>query len=96
MPTANWNGHVIARSDDTVVVEGNLYFPPGSVDDALLRESDTRTHCPWKGEAHYLDVVVDGQVLADAAWFYPAPKAAAAQITDHIAFGMRRDVTIDA
>ena len=96
MPTANWNGHVIARSDDTVVVEGNHYFPPGSVDRALLRESDTRTRCHWKGEAHYLDVVADGQVLADAAWYYPAPKDAAAQITDHIAFGKRRDVTIDA
>lgn len=96
MPTANWNGHVIARSDDTIVVEGNHYFPLDSVQGALLRESDTRTHCHWKGEAHYLDLVGEGQVLGDAAWHYPAPKDAAAEITGHIAFGKGRDVTIDA
>ncbi|TVP74458.1 MAG: DUF427 domain-containing protein [Nitriliruptor sp.] len=96
MPTASWNGHVIARSDDTVVVEGNHYFPPDSVDRALLRESDTRTHCPWKGEAYYLDLVGEGQALADAAWYYPAPKDAAAEISGHIAFGKGRDVVIDA
>jgi len=96
MPTASWNGHTIARSDDTVVVEGNHYFPPDSLDRALLRESDTRTHCYWKGEAHYLDVVVDGQVLADAAWYYPAPKDAAADITGHVAFWKGREVSVDA
>ena len=96
MPTSTWNGHVIARSDDTVVVEGNHYFPPDSVDRALLHESDTRTRCPWKGEAHYFDVVADGEVLADAAWYYPTPKDAAAQIADHVAFWKGRGVVVDA
>lgn len=86
MATATWNGTVIARSDDTIVVEGNHYFPPGSVDDAVLRETGTHTTCPWKGEASYYDVVVDGQVNADAAWCYPQPKDAAREITGHIAF----------
>ena len=84
--TATWNGAVIAQSDDTVVVEGNHYFPP----DALRREhvepSDHRTTCPWKGEASYFDVVVDGERNANAAWTYPTPKDAAAEIRDHVAF----------
>ena len=90
---ALWNGQVIAESDDTVVIEGNHYFPPDSVDPAYLTASDTRTRCPWKGEAHYASLLVDGASNVDAAWYYPDPKDAAAPIKDHIAFW--RGVTIE-
>ena len=83
---AVWNGVVLAESDDTVVVEGNHYFPA----DALRREhfepSATTTVCPWKGEASYYDVVVNGEINSDAAWYYPSPKDAAAEIRGYIAF----------
>jgi len=90
---AIWNGQVIAESDETVIVEGNHYFPAGSVDPTYLAASDTRTTCPWKGEAHYRSLLVDGASNVDAAWYYPDPMAAAAQIKDHIAFW--RGVTIE-
>jgi uncharacterized protein (DUF427 family) len=83
---AIWNGRVIAESDETVVVEGNHYFPAGSVDQALLVDSATRTRCPWKGTANYYDLVVDGEVNRDAAWHYPEPKRAAANIEGRVAF----------
>ncbi len=83
---AIWNGAVLAESDETVVVEGNHYFPPGSLDRARLEASVHHTTCPWKGEASYYDVVVDGARNANAAWYYPAPKPAAAEIKDHVAF----------
>ena len=83
---ATWNGAVLAESDDTVVVEGNHYFPPGSVNLEYFRESETHTVCPWKGTASYYDVVVNGEVNGDAAWYYPQPKDAAKQIKDHVAF----------
>jgi uncharacterized protein (DUF427 family) len=83
---AIWNGTVIAESDDTVVVEGNHYFPATSVDSSLLRPSSTTTHCPWKGDASYYSLEVDGQTNADAAWFYPDPKPAASQIAERVAF----------
>ncbi len=86
MVEARWNGALIARSDDTVVVEGNHYFPRGSVDPALLQPSSTTTVCPWKGTAHYHTLVVDGAENPDAAWYYPQPKPAAADIRDRIAF----------
>jgi uncharacterized protein (DUF427 family) len=86
MPVARWNGAVIARSDDTVVVEGNHYFPPDSVDASLLEASDTRTHCPWKGDANYKSLVVDGKRNADAVWYYPDPEPAAIEIKDRFAF----------
>lgn len=86
MPTATWNGTVIAQSDDTVVVEGNHYFPRASVDAALLKDSATTTFCPWKGTAHYYTVVAGGSENANAAWYYPEPKEAAAQIKDRLAF----------
>ena len=86
MPTARWNGAVIAESDDTVVVEGNHYFPPESVNPALLEASDSHTHCPWKGEASYKSIVVDGKRNPDAAWFYPDPLPAAARIKGRFAF----------
>ena len=83
---AIWNGAVIAESDDTVVVEGNHYFPADSVDRNVLRPSDTHTVCPWKGTASYWTLEVDGQVNRDAAWYYPEPKDAAAHVRDRVAF----------
>lgn len=83
---ATWNGTVLAESDDTVVVEGNHYFPLSSVKQDLLEPSDTHSVCPWKGTASYYSVRVDGETNADAAWFYPEPKDAAAEIKDRVAF----------
>jgi uncharacterized protein (DUF427 family) len=83
---AIWNNAVIAESDDTVVVEGNHYFPSAAVGKQYLQPSPTHTHCPWKGEASYYDVVVNGETNKDAAWYYPAPKEAAAEIKDRVAF----------
>lgn len=83
---AVWNGAVIAASGDVVMVEGNAYFPRQGVDNSLLEDSATTSMCPWKGRASYHNVVVDGQVNADAAWYYPEPSAAAANIKDHVAF----------
>lgn len=86
MATATWNGAVIAESDDTVVVEGNHYFPRESVKADHLLGSATTSLCPWKGTAHYHSITVNGATNTDAAWYYPEPKAAAAQIKDRIAF----------
>ena len=83
---ATWKGAVLAESDDTVVVEGNHYFPAESVRREHFRESQTHTTCPWKGLASYYDVVVGGEVNADAAWYYPQPKEAAKEIKDRVAF----------
>jgi uncharacterized protein (DUF427 family) len=83
---ASWNGVVIAESEDTVVVEGNHYFPRSAVKSEHLADSETHTRCYWKGTASYFDVVVDGQVNRDAAWYYPTPAPAAAEIEDRIAF----------
>jgi uncharacterized protein (DUF427 family) len=83
---ASWNGAVIARSNDIVTVEGNAYFPLDALQQECFRPSNHRTVCGWKGEAHYYDVVVDGQVNANAAWFYPEPKSAAEQIRGRVAF----------
>ncbi|WP_148615403.1 DUF427 domain-containing protein [Nocardioides rubriscoriae] len=83
---AIWNDTVIAESDDTVVVEGNHYFPAASVDATVLRPSSTTTHCPWKGDASYYSLEVDGNTNADAAWFYPDPKPAASEIAERVAF----------
>jgi uncharacterized protein (DUF427 family) len=94
MAKATWNGAVIAESDSTVMVEGNHYFPIESVNADLLEPSSKHTSCPWKGEASYYSLNVDGNVNADAAWFYPAPKDAAKEIKDHIAFW--RGVTVEA
>lgn len=88
MPRALWNGAVIAEASTDAVerVEGNVYFPLSSVDRQYLRTSDHHTVCPWKGIASYYDVIVDGQVNTNAAWYYPEPKDAARQIRDHVAF----------
>jgi uncharacterized protein (DUF427 family) len=93
MATAIWNGEVLASSTDTVVVEGNQYFPLSDVCQELLQPSSTHTTCPWKGEASYYTVVVDGRKNPDAAWYYPDPKAAAAEIKDHVAFWKGVEVT---
>lgn len=92
MARAVWNGAVIAESSSTVVVEGNHYFPPEAVDRSLLAPSPLHTTCHWKGEASYFDVVVDGAVNEGAAWYYPDPSPAAAEIKDHVAFW--RGVTV--
>ena len=92
MVQAVWNGQVIAESDDTVVVEGNHYFPRESVRAEVLRESDTQTRCPWKGLASYFSLDVDGQINPDAAWYYPEPKEAAQEIRDHVAFWKGVDI----
>ncbi|HKO05913.1 MAG TPA: DUF427 domain-containing protein [Candidatus Acidoferrales bacterium] len=86
MPKAIWKGVVIAESGQTVLLEGNHYFPPQSVRREYLRPSTTTTECPWKGAASYYHVEVNGERNADAAWYYPAPSAAARQIKDHVAF----------
>jgi len=90
---AIWNGHVIAESDATVVVEGNHYFPLGSVDANVLRPSDTTSVCPWKGLASYFSIEAGGQINRDAAWVYRDPKPAAAEIRDHVAFARGVAVT---
>ena len=83
---AGWNGATLAQSDRTIVVEGNHYFPPEAVNRELFQRSETHTICPWKGEASYYSVAVDGRTNRDAAWFYPSPKPAAAEIKDYVAF----------
>ncbi len=83
---ASWKGAVIASSDDIVMVEGNAYFPFEALNSALVRPSEHRSVCGWKGEAHYYDVVVDGAVNANAVWTYPEPKEAARQIQGRVAF----------
>ena len=83
---AIWNDTVLAESDDTVVVEGNHYFPAASLREEYFRESDHHSVCPWKGTASYYDVVVGDAVNAQAAWYYPQPKDAAAQIAGRVAF----------
>ena len=90
---ALWNGKVIAESDDTVVVEGNHYFPADAVRREFFEPSSKQTVCPWKGTASYYTVVVDDEKNADAAWFYPDPKSAAAEIKDRVAFW--RGVTVE-
>jgi uncharacterized protein (DUF427 family) len=83
---AIWNNQVIAESNDTKNVEGNQYFPPDAVKKEYLESSASHTVCPWKGTASYYDVVVDGIVNKDAAWYYPEPSEAAKPIKNYIAF----------
>jgi len=90
---AVWNNQVIAESNDTIVVENNHYFPKESVNSAYLKASDTHTTCPWKGLASYYTLDVDGKQNTDAAWYYPEPKAAAANITGYVAFWKGVQVT---
>jgi len=92
MPKAVWNGIVIAESDDTVVVEGNHYFPRASLREDVLRPSDTRTWCPWKGHASYHTLESGGARSEDAVWFYADPKPKAEMVRDRVAFW--KDVTV--
>ena len=86
MPKAVWNGVVIAESGNTVVVEGNHYFPAESIARSFLTPSRTTSICPWKGTANYYHLEVDGAINSDAAWYYADPSYAAEKIKDHIAF----------
>jgi len=83
---AIWKNKVLAQSEDTVVIENNHYFPSLSLEMKYFVHSDTRSHCPWKGEASYYSIMVDGEENKDAAWYYPAPKEAAKKIKAHVAF----------
>lgn len=86
MPQAVWKNAVLASSDKTIVVEGNHYFPPDAIRTEFFAPSVTHTVCSWKGTASYYDVIVNGQVNKDAAWFYPTPKDAAKEIAGYVAF----------
>jgi uncharacterized protein (DUF427 family) len=86
MAKAIWNGKVIAESEIVKKVEGNLYFPPESINKEYFQENDSHTVCPWKGKASYFDIVVDGKTNRSAAWYYPQPSSAAQEIKDHVAF----------
>jgi uncharacterized protein (DUF427 family) len=91
---ATWNGAMLAESDKTIVIEGNHYFPPDAINREYFQDSTMHTTCPWKGEASYYDVLVDGQVNKGAAWYYPETKPAADEIKDHVAFW--RGVKVEA
>jgi len=90
---ASWSGQTLAESDDTIVVEGNHYFPADSIKVEFFEASDHRSYCPWKGEAHYYDIVVDGERNENAAWFYPETREAADNVKGRIAFW--RGVAVD-
>ncbi len=93
MVRAVWNGKEIAASDDCIAVEGNQYFPPGSINKEYFKESSNNSHCPWKGNASYYHGEVDGEVNQDAAWYYPEPSEAASSIKDYVAFWRGVEVT---
>ncbi len=86
MVRAIWNDTVIAESDNCEIVEENYYFPPEDVNKGYFQESDTQSTCPWKGQAHYYNIVVNEEINEDAAWYYPDPKPAAKKIKGYIAF----------
>ncbi|KQS36103.1 hypothetical protein ASG14_11760 [Pedobacter sp. Leaf194] len=86
MMKATWNNQVLAESDETIVIENNHYFPPASINKSFFQASDKHTVCPWKGEASYYTLTVDGQKNEDAAWYYPNPKDAAKEIKGYVAF----------
>ena len=86
MAKAIWEGTTLAESNQCVEVEGNQYFPPDAIKTEYFKPSATHTVCPWKGTAHYFHVAVDGMQNDNAAWYYPQPKPAAAEIKDRIAF----------
>lgn len=90
---AIWNGQVLAESDETKVVENNHYFPPASINKDFFKESATHTICPWKGEASYYTIAVEGKENPDAAWYYPKTKALANEIEGYVAFWKGVEVT---
>ena len=83
---AIWKGEVLAESDQTIVIEGNHYFPADAIKKEMFVPSKTQTHCPWKGVASYYSIEVNGETNKDAAWYYAQPKDAAKQIKNHVAF----------
>ena len=83
---ATWNGKLIAQSDDTVVIEGNHYFPESALNRDFITFSNHKTSCPWKGQASYYSLIVDGELNPDAAWYYADPKPEAEMIKGHVAF----------
>lgn len=86
MSKATWNGAVLAESDNTIVVEGNNYFPPDSIHKEYFKESNKNSFCPWKGTANYYDIEVNGEVNKDAAWYYPDAKEKAKNFENYVAF----------
>lgn len=90
---AIWNNQILAESDDTIVVEGNHYFPEGSINKEFFQPSETHTVCGWKGTASYYDVVVNGETNNDAAWFYPDAKEEAKEIENRVAFWKGVEIT---
>jgi uncharacterized protein (DUF427 family) len=93
MPKATWNGKVIAETKEHEIVEGNIYFPHDSIKKEFFKKNDSHSTCPWKGEANYYDIVVDGKANNGAAWYYPNPKPAAKNIKGHVAFWNGVEVT---
>ncbi len=93
MAKAVWNGQILAESDNTEVVEGNHYFPEDSLKREFFLNSETKTVCPWKGNASYYNIEVDGKINADAAWYYPEPKPAANNIKNYVAFWKGVEIT---
>ncbi|GAA2522063.1 DUF427 domain-containing protein [Winogradskya humida] len=94
MPKAIWNDEIIAESDDTVVIEGNIYFPRSSLREDVLRPSETHSVCVWKGKASYYTLEANGHVSEDAVWYYPEPKPDAKAVIDRVAFW--KDVKVEA
>ena len=92
MPKASWNHKIVAETDKFETVEGNVYFPPDAIHQEFFQESTTHTICPWKGTASYYNIVVDGKINKDAAWYYPDPKPAARKIKGFVAFWRGVDV----
>ena len=90
---ATWNNQLLAESDHTILIENNHYFPLTSLNMAFFQPSDNKSQCPWKGEASYYSIMVDGKENQDAAWYYATPKEAAKEIKDHVAFWKGVDVT---
>ena len=90
---AFWNGTLIAESDETIVVEGNHYFPPNAIKEEYFKESDMQTVCPWKGRASYYTIEVDGNANRDSAWYYPTTKDQAKKIEGYVAFWRGVQVT---
>jgi len=90
---AIWNNVLVAESEETIIVEGNHYFPPSSIKRDYYNSSETHTTCGWKGKASYYTIAVNGQINIDAAWYYPKPKDSAKNITDYVAFWKGVEIT---
>lgn len=91
---AIWKGQLLAESNDTIVIENNHYFPPSSLNKAFFIDSETTSICPWKGTASYFTIVVNNEHNKDAAWYYPAPKEAASEIKNYVAFWHDVDIKV--